>query len=67
MMPCYCPHKLTVCKCHVPLQGIEVCLVSPGAVRTPIWSKSGNAATALMAGAPAEAEAMYGRLIRQVS
>lgn len=50
----------------VSLQGIEVCLISPGAVRTPIWTKSGDDAAALLAGAPAEAETLYGRLIRQV-
>lgn len=43
-----------------------MCLISPGAVRTPIWTKSGDDAAALLAGAPAEAETLYGRLIRQV-
>jgi hypothetical protein len=53
--------------CHPRLlQGIEVCLISPGAVRTPIWSKSGADAAALLAAAPAEADTLYGPLIRQV-
>ena len=43
-----------------------MCLISPGAVRTPIWSKSGADAAALLAAAPAEAATLYGLLIRQV-
>lgn len=48
------------------LQGIQVCLISPGAVRTPIWSKSGADAAALLAAAPVEADTLYGALIQQV-
>lgn len=41
--------------------------MSPGAVRTPIWTKSTAAADELLAAAPPAAERLYGRLIRQVS
>lgn len=56
-----------MCCCCFADQGIEVCLVSPGAVRTPIWTKAMAAADELLAAAPLAAERLYGRLIRQVS
>lgn len=39
--------------------GIEVCLVEPGQVQTPIWQKSRSAADALAATVAPEAVAMY--------
>jgi len=44
-------------------QGIDVVLVEPGGVRTPIWQKGRDAADALVARVPPEAERLYGRLI----
>jgi NAD(P)-dependent dehydrogenase (short-subunit alcohol dehydrogenase family) len=41
--------------------GIEVALVEPGAIRTPIWEKSRAAAEELHAASPPECEALYGR------
>lgn len=47
-------------------QGIKVSMVNPGAVRTPIWSKSTGQADQLLAEAPPLAGTLYGGLIRQV-
>lgn len=47
-------------------QGIKVILIRPGAVKTPIWSKSTNEADTLLESIPAEGIARYDRLIRQV-
>jgi NAD(P)-dependent dehydrogenase (short-subunit alcohol dehydrogenase family) len=44
-------------------QGIEVCLIEPGGVKTPIWDKGLAEADALEATMPAEGEALYGKLI----
>jgi NAD(P)-dependent dehydrogenase (short-subunit alcohol dehydrogenase family) len=44
-------------------QGIEVVVVEPGAIKTPIWKKGNAAADEMLAGAPPEAERLYGRLI----
>jgi NAD(P)-dependent dehydrogenase (short-subunit alcohol dehydrogenase family) len=44
-------------------QGIEVVLIEPGAIKTPIWGKGNAAADEMLAGAPPEAERLYGRLI----
>ena len=43
--------------------GIEVSLVEPGAVSTPIWEKGITAADAILAAMPAEARRLYGRAI----
>jgi NAD(P)-dependent dehydrogenase (short-subunit alcohol dehydrogenase family) len=45
-------------------QGIEVVVVEPGAIKTPIWGKGNEAADAMLADAPPEAEELYGDLIR---
>jgi len=41
--------------------GIEVILIEPGVIQTPIWAKSEADATAMQATFPREAEALYGR------
>jgi len=43
--------------------GIEVCVVEPGNVKTPIWEKSRAAAEELAKRMPPETEALYGRQI----
>jgi NAD(P)-dependent dehydrogenase (short-subunit alcohol dehydrogenase family) len=49
---------------EVRSQGIEVVVVEPGAIKTPIWGKGNAAADAMLADAPAEAEQLYGDMIR---
>jgi NAD(P)-dependent dehydrogenase (short-subunit alcohol dehydrogenase family) len=49
---------------EVRSQGIEVVVVEPGAIKTPIWGKGNAAADAMLADAPAEAEELYGDMIR---
>ncbi len=39
--------------------GIEVALIEPGAIKTPIWSKSREAAENLFVGMPPECEKLY--------
>jgi len=46
--------------------GIQVSIVEPGAVATPIWEKSSKAADDLEASAGAEAHALYDGVIRGV-
>ena len=43
-------------------QGVEVCLVEPGGVKTPIWRKGNEQADRILAQMPPEAERLYGRL-----
>jgi NAD(P)-dependent dehydrogenase (short-subunit alcohol dehydrogenase family) len=43
--------------------GIEVSLVEPGAVQTPIWEKGMAAADTILEAMPAEARRLYGRAI----
>jgi NAD(P)-dependent dehydrogenase (short-subunit alcohol dehydrogenase family) len=45
-------------------QGIEVVVIEPGAIKTPIWGKGNAAADEMLAGAPPEAEQLYGNMIR---
>jgi NAD(P)-dependent dehydrogenase (short-subunit alcohol dehydrogenase family) len=49
---------------EVRSQGIEVVLVEPGAIKTPIWGKGNAAADAMLADAPPEAEQLYGDMIQ---
>ena len=44
--------------------GVHVAVVEPGAVRTRIWEKGTAAADDLMERVPAEAEELYGELVR---
>lgn len=46
--------------------GIFVSIVEPGAVSTPIWRKGREASDELLAGAPAAADELYGRLIEAI-
>jgi NAD(P)-dependent dehydrogenase (short-subunit alcohol dehydrogenase family) len=43
--------------------GVDVIVIEPGGVKTPIWRKGGELATELTADMPPEAERLYGRLI----
>ena len=47
-------------------QGVEVVLIEPGGIKTPIWEKGGARADELQAGMPPEAEERYGGLVRSV-
>ena len=48
-------------------QGIDVIVIEPGGVKTPIWNKAGQLADEMLAeGMPAEAERLYGRMIAAV-
>ncbi|MGH0036328.1 MAG: SDR family oxidoreductase [Myxococcota bacterium] len=46
---------------------IEISLVQPGAIRTPIWEKSKSAADAFIEGLPPEALDLYGAVISSVT
>jgi NAD(P)-dependent dehydrogenase (short-subunit alcohol dehydrogenase family) len=47
-------------------QGVDVILIEPGGVKTPIWDKSNQTATELQQQMPPEAERLYGKLIEGV-
>jgi NAD(P)-dependent dehydrogenase (short-subunit alcohol dehydrogenase family) len=48
-------------------QGIDVILVEPGGVKTPIWEKGNKLADEMMdAEMPADADQLYGRMIERV-
>ena len=47
-------------------QGVDVILIEPGGVKTPIWDKSRDAADEMLQGAPPEAERIYGKMIGAV-
>jgi len=47
-------------------QGVDVILIEPGGVKTPIWSKSRDTADEMLEDAPPEAEGLYGSLIAAV-
>jgi NAD(P)-dependent dehydrogenase (short-subunit alcohol dehydrogenase family) len=47
-------------------QGIEVILIEPGGVKTPIWEKGEELAEEMLEDVPPEAERLYGRLIETV-
>jgi NAD(P)-dependent dehydrogenase (short-subunit alcohol dehydrogenase family) len=46
--------------------GVDVILIEPGGVKTPIWQKSRGSAEEMLADAPPEAEQLYGTLITAV-
>ncbi len=46
--------------------GIHVCLVEPGAVKTPIWSKTKETGTAKREQMPGDVEALYGPQLDQL-
>ena len=47
-------------------QGVDVILIEPGGVKTPIWDKSNQAASELQNSMPPEAERLYGKMIEAV-
>jgi len=47
-------------------QGVDVIVIEPGGVKTPIWSKSNEAADELQQQMPPEAERLYGKMIEAV-
>jgi NAD(P)-dependent dehydrogenase (short-subunit alcohol dehydrogenase family) len=44
-------------------QGVDVILIEPGGVKTPIWGKSEQLADDMLEDVPPEAERLYGKLI----
>jgi NAD(P)-dependent dehydrogenase (short-subunit alcohol dehydrogenase family) len=46
--------------------GVDVILVEPGGVKTPIWKKGASVADEIQAGGPPESERLYGRMIEKV-
>lgn len=46
--------------------GVDVILIEPGGVKTPIWKKGERTADELTAGMPPEVERLYGRMIAKV-
>ncbi len=46
--------------------GVEVVVVEPGGVKTPIWGKGNVAADEMLAEVPPEAQVLYGRLVKAV-
>jgi NAD(P)-dependent dehydrogenase (short-subunit alcohol dehydrogenase family) len=48
---------------ELPSHGVDVIVIEPGGVKTPIWRKGDELATELTADMPPEAERLYGRLI----
>ena len=47
-------------------QGVDVIVIEPGGVKTPIWGKGNELAGELTARMPPEGERLYGRLITRV-
>jgi NAD(P)-dependent dehydrogenase (short-subunit alcohol dehydrogenase family) len=48
-------------------QGVDVILIEPGGVKTPIWGKASQLADEMLAdGMPPEADRLYGRMIEAV-
>jgi NAD(P)-dependent dehydrogenase (short-subunit alcohol dehydrogenase family) len=47
-------------------QGVDVIVIEPGGIKTPIWKKGNELADELTAQMPPEAERLYGRLISDV-
>src|SRR5215213_7329536 len=48
------------------LHGVDVILIEPGGVKTPIWKKGEALADEMTAGMPPEADRLYGRMIEKV-
>jgi NAD(P)-dependent dehydrogenase (short-subunit alcohol dehydrogenase family) len=46
--------------------GVDVIVVEPGGVKTPIWRKGGELADEIAEGLPPESERLYGRLVEAV-
>jgi NAD(P)-dependent dehydrogenase (short-subunit alcohol dehydrogenase family) len=49
---------------EVRAQGVDVIVIEPGGVKTPIWRKGNELAEQLQAGMPPEADRLYGPLVR---
>jgi NAD(P)-dependent dehydrogenase (short-subunit alcohol dehydrogenase family) len=47
-------------------QGVDVIVVEPGGIKTPIWGKGNELAAELIARMPPEGERLYGRMIARV-
>jgi NAD(P)-dependent dehydrogenase (short-subunit alcohol dehydrogenase family) len=47
-------------------QGVDVILIEPGGVKTPIWKKGEQLADEMLADTPPEAERLYGRMVAKV-
>jgi NAD(P)-dependent dehydrogenase (short-subunit alcohol dehydrogenase family) len=47
-------------------QGVDVIVIEPGGVKTPIWRKGGELATELTADLPPEGRRLYGNLIAAI-
>jgi NAD(P)-dependent dehydrogenase (short-subunit alcohol dehydrogenase family) len=47
-------------------QGVDVILIEPGGVKTPIWKKGEALADEMLEDVPPEAQQLYGRLVEQV-
>jgi NAD(P)-dependent dehydrogenase (short-subunit alcohol dehydrogenase family) len=47
-------------------QGVDVIVIEPGGVKTPIWKKGGERADEMQAGMPPEAERLYGSMVEAV-
>jgi NAD(P)-dependent dehydrogenase (short-subunit alcohol dehydrogenase family) len=47
-------------------QGIDVIVIEPGGIKTPIWKKGNKLADELISEMPPEAERLYGRLVAGV-
>jgi NAD(P)-dependent dehydrogenase (short-subunit alcohol dehydrogenase family) len=48
-------------------QGVDVILIEPGGVKTPIWAKGRDLADDMMDDVPPEAERLYGRMIERLT
>jgi NAD(P)-dependent dehydrogenase (short-subunit alcohol dehydrogenase family) len=47
-------------------QGVDVVVIEPGGVKTPIWGKGSKLAAEMIAGMPPDAIRLYGRMIENV-
>jgi NAD(P)-dependent dehydrogenase (short-subunit alcohol dehydrogenase family) len=51
---------------EVGRHGVDVIVIEPGGIKTPIWEKGGAKADELQAQMPADADRLYGDLVRAV-